>query len=122
LTLQNHYQIKLFLLKTKMQNIDQSEQAEIAQILEKILANDNEVRKAAEAQLAQAKLASPDKYCILMCSIFHPAQEGIKLEAKQLAAVILRRNISIEAIDTQDIQNLSNNDNLWQRLSDDTRL
>lgn len=38
-------------------------------------------------------------------------------EAKSLAAVILRRNISATAIDSQDTANVSNNLNLWQRLS-----
>lgn len=38
---------------------------------------------------------------------------------KSLAAVILRRNISYTATDSQDIQNQQNNLNLWKRLSPD---
>jgi hypothetical protein len=38
---------------------------------------------------------------------------------KALAAVILRRNISYTATDSQDISNADNNLNLWKRLSPD---
>ena len=40
-------------------------------------------------------------------------------EVKSLAAVILRRNISNTATDSQDIANVDNNANLWKRLSAD---
>ena len=35
------------------------------------------------------------------------------LEVKSLAAVILRRNISTSAVDSQDVGNAENNYNLW---------
>lgn len=38
---------------------------------------------------------------------------------KSLAAVILRRNISQNATDSQDIGNQDNNANLWSRLTPD---
>lgn len=41
------------------------------------------------------------------------------IEVKSLAAVILRRNISQNATDSQDIGNQENNANLWGRLSPD---
>lgn len=40
-------------------------------------------------------------------------------DVKSLAAVILRRNISYTATDSQDIANQDNNANLWKRLSAD---
>jgi hypothetical protein len=40
---------------------------------------------------------------------------------KSLAAVILRRNISHTAADSQDTINLANNKNLWERLSPEAR-
>ncbi len=40
-------------------------------------------------------------------------------DIKSLAAVILRRNISYTATDSQDIANQDNNTNLWKRLSPD---
>lgn len=40
---------------------------------------------------------------------------------KSLAAVILRRNISSTAFDSQDVGNASNNENLWKRMSGDAR-
>ncbi len=42
-------------------------------------------------------------------------------DVKSLAAVILRRNISYTAIDSQDIGNSANNENLWKRLSADAQ-
>ena len=42
-------------------------------------------------------------------------------DVKSLAAVILRRNISSTAFDSQDVGNQSNNENLWKRLSIDAR-
>ena len=104
-----------------MDTLAPEELNEVAGILSQILANDNTTRKGAEEKLSNAKLASPDKYCLLLCSMFHPSSHQVQLEVKQLASVILRRNISIESIDTQDLNNLSNNDNLWQRLSDEAR-
>ena len=56
-----------------------------------------------------------------MTSILDPGLEGISIEAKSLAAVILRRNVSTEATDASDLQNQENNVNLWKRLPDDAR-
>ncbi len=42
-------------------------------------------------------------------------------DVKSLAAVILRRNISYTATDSQDIGNQDNNANLWKRLSPDAQ-
>lgn len=39
-------------------------------------------------------------------------------EIRSLAAVILRRNISVTATDSQDINDSQNNVNLWKRLSE----
>jgi len=43
------------------------------------------------------------------------------IDVKSLAAVILRRNISYTAFDSQDISNQENNANLWKRLSVEAR-
>lgn len=43
------------------------------------------------------------------------------LEVRSLAAVILRRNISYTATDSQDVNNQANNANLWARLSADAK-
>jgi len=40
-----------------------------------------------------------------MASILHPDQSSVSDEAKSLAAVILRRNVSTEAIDAADLAN-----------------
>ena len=56
-----------------------------------------------------------------MASILHPDQSSVSDEAKSLAAVILRRNVSTEAIDAADLANQENNANLWKRLSDPCR-
>lgn len=40
---------------------------------------------------------------------------------KSLAAVILRRNISYTATDSQDVVNQANNANLWSRLTPETK-
>ena len=40
---------------------------------------------------------------------------------KSLAAVILRRNISYTAFDSQDAGNQANNENLWKRMTPDAR-
>ena len=95
--------------------------ATVGGILQQILGNDNDQRKAAEAQLNAAKGAQTDKYACLMAAILHPAQSQISAEAKALAAVILRRNISTEAVDASDLTNQQNNENLWKRLSDAAR-
>lgn len=42
-------------------------------------------------------------------------------EVKSLASVILRRNISTSAIDSSDVNDVANNANLWQRLTDESR-
>ena len=55
-----------------MNTVTPEEVNEVSQILDEILANDNETRKAAEGKLSQAKLNNVDKYCILLCSIIHP--------------------------------------------------
>ena len=81
---------------------------QIGNILQQILANDNEQRKAAEAQLNAAKSSQTDKYALVLASCLHPNQSQISIEAKCLAAVILRRNISVE-VDAQDLQNQDNN-------------
>jgi len=95
--------------------------AGISQILEQILSNDNTQRKAAEAQLNAAKATQTDRYALIMAQILHPQHAAISIQAKSLAAVILRRNISTEATDASDLLNQENNRNLWQRLSDPTR-
>jgi len=43
------------------------------------------------------------------------------MEIRSLAAVILRRNISSSDVDVADVEDVANNDNLWQRLSDESR-
>ena len=65
-------------------------------ILSQILNNNNEERKAAEGQLNAAKANETDKYACLLAASLHPQQTAVCVEAKQLAAVILRRNISTE--------------------------
>lgn len=90
-------------------------------MLNKILSNDNEVRKQAEAQLNEAKSTDTDKYALVLAGSFHPNQTAISVEAKCLAAVILRRNVSLAATDAQDLVNQANNANLWKRLSDPAR-
>ena len=77
----------------------------VAGILQQILSNDNEQRKVAEAQLNTAKSTETSKYAILMASILDPHQTAVSVEAKSLAAVILRRNVSTEATDASDLQN-----------------
>lgn len=92
----------------------------VATILQQILSNDNEQRKVAEAQLNTAKSTETSKYAMLMVSILDPAMTAVSVEAKSLAAVILRRNISSEA-DATDLTNQENNVNLWKRLTDEAR-
>ena len=93
----------------------------ISQILQQILSNDNVLRKGAEAQLNAAKSSQTEKYAILMATLLQPEHTSISYEAKSLAAVILRRNVSTEAMDASDLQNQENNINLWKRLSDPAR-
>ena len=57
-----------------------------------------------------------------MATILDPAIEGVSIEVKSLAAVILRRNVSTEATDASDLVNEDNNINLWKRLSDEGRM
>ena len=47
---------------------------QIGNILQQILANDNEQRKAAEAQLNTAKSQQTDKYALVLASCLHPNQ------------------------------------------------
>ncbi len=56
------------------QNLTPDDFAGIAAILQQILSNDNEQRKAAEAQLNVAKSEQTDKYAMLMAQILHPSQ------------------------------------------------
>ena len=56
-----------------------------------------------------------------MAAVLHPEQAQISIEAKSLAAVILRRNVSTSATDAGDLTNQENNANLWKRLSDPAR-
>jgi hypothetical protein len=56
-----------------------------------------------------------DKYLLNLCLATYSA------DVKCLAAVILRRNISYTAHDSQDIANQDNNANLWKRISPDAQ-
>ena len=76
----------------------------IASILQVILANDNVARKQAEEQLSAAKSTQTDKYACLLTMVISP-ESNYNLEVKSLAAVILRRNISTSAVDSQDVGN-----------------
>ena len=86
--------------------------AQIGGILQQILSNDNVARKAAEDQLNAAKSSQTEKYACLLSAVLHPNQTTISVEAKCLAAVILRRNVSTEATDASDLTNADNNVNL----------
>ena len=100
--------------------ISQEEIAMIGQVLSEVLQNDNATRKAAEDKLNAAKRSDPDRYACYLVSVLSPdCQFGV--EVKSLAAVILRRNISIQATDYSDLQDTANNQNLYQRLSDSAR-
>lgn len=91
-------------------------------ILAQVLDKDNNARKAAEAQLNEAKRNDADKYAAYMVSIIHPvAGANFSPEVKSLAAVIFRRNVSIVSVDTSDVKDASNNANLWDRLTDPAR-
>ena len=104
-----------------MDQITEQDLAQIGEILSQILQNDNEARKAAESKLNEAKLAQTEKYAILMAAVMHPTSTQFSLEAKSLAAVILRRNISISSVDASDVSDQANNANLWLRISDDCK-
>jgi hypothetical protein len=45
----------------------------------------------------------------------------VGIDVKSLAAVILRRNISSSSNDSQDVNNATNNTNLWTRLTPETK-
>ena len=45
---------------------------QIGGILQSILSNDNEARKAAEGQLNVAKSSQTDKYALLLSACLHP--------------------------------------------------
>jgi hypothetical protein len=84
------------------------------------MANDNVQRKEAEAKLSSLKASDPNQYSALMVYTLNP-QSPASPEVKSLAAVILRRNISISDVDVADTTNKENNHNLWKRLSDEAR-
>jgi hypothetical protein len=82
--------------------ISEQEITMIGQILSEILQNDNATRKAAEEKLNIAKKTDPDRYACYLVSVLHPdCQFGVDI--KSLAAVILRRNISIQTGDHTDM-------------------
>jgi hypothetical protein len=101
----------------------------VGNILLHILGNDNEARKAGESELNKLKLESPDKYACYMTAILNHSKLSSFLiylathiaQVKALASVILRRNISYTSIDSQDVQNSSNNSNLWSRLTAESK-
>lgn len=94
----------------------------MAAILQQIIGNDNDARKTAEAQLQDAKRAEADKYATYLIAIVHPSHgASFSPEVKSLAAVILRRNVSIMQIDSGDVKDAANNANLWDRLTDQAR-
>lgn len=62
----------------------------IEKLLLTILENDNEPRKAAEAQLATARAANPSTY---FCYLMHIIVNSQQVASKSLAAVIFRRSI-----------------------------
>lgn len=53
---------------------------------------------------------------MIMAAVVHPSN-NFSVEAKSLAAVILRRNISTTDIATSDITDQANNENIWTRIS-----
>lgn len=92
----------------------------IGQILSEILQNDNTLRKVAEDKLNAAKRQDPDRYACYLVSVLHgDCKFGV--DVKSLAAVILRRNISIQTGDHTDLQDATSNSNLYLRLSDSAR-
>lgn len=56
-----------------MDQITQEDLSGIGEILGKILQNDNEIRKGAEATLNEAKQAHTDKYTMLLVAVIHPS-------------------------------------------------
>ena len=56
-----------------MDQISQDDLAGIGELLQQILQNDNEIRKAAEAKLNEAKQAATDKYALLLVAVIHPS-------------------------------------------------
>lgn len=74
----------------------------IGQILSEILQNDNNLRKAAEEKLNAAKRSDPDRYACYLISVLSPECQ-FSLDVKSLAAVILRRNISIQSQNYSDL-------------------
>lgn len=87
--------------------------------LQQVLGQDNDARKQAENNLNSLKQSNADKYAIYLIEIIK-SNETTE-EIRSLAAVILRRNISSTAIDSQDLENAENNANLWKRLSVDSQ-
>lgn len=55
-----------------------------------------------------------------MVAVLNP-NANFPLEVKSLAAVILRRNVSISSADSGDLHDNANNANLWQRMSNSAR-
>lgn len=94
--------------------------AELQQVLNTVLQNDNVQRKNAENQLNTLKKNDPANYAQVMINVLHP-QNQTTHEIRSIAAVILRRNISTTDIDVGDASDSANNQNLWERLSDPTR-
>ena len=107
--------------------LNQAEIDYIGQTLTEILNNDNIIRKQGEDKLLQIKQQEPEKYACYLVTILSLRKYLLHInhvatynsDVKSLAAVILRRNISYTATDSQDIANQDNNLNLWKRLSVD---
>jgi DNA-binding IscR family transcriptional regulator len=55
-----------------------------------------------------------------MVALIDP-KRGFNIGIRALVCVILSRNISAQMKDSGDVQNASNNQNLWQRISDETK-
>ena len=92
----------------------------IGLVLSEILQNDDTVRKAAEAKLNEAKRTDADRYAVYLIAVIHPNAQ-FSLDVKSLAAVMLRRNVSCSSVDSSDLADQTNNQNLWQRMSDQAR-
>lgn len=75
------------------------EVAFITNCLQEVLGIDNAVRKAAEEKLNAAKVGDPNKYAGYLSSIINPAN-NVAENVRSIAAVILRRNISVTSVDT----------------------
>jgi hypothetical protein len=97
--------------------MNQEELSYIVQALQEVLGNDNNIRAAAEDKLNQAKNTDSDKYAGALSTIINPVN-GCPDEVRSIAAVILRRNISVTSVDTSDAVNKANNINLWFRISE----